>query len=115
MPRGVNEPPRAGGTDSGNVEGAVLDVEGAARFLCINKRHVYRLVHEKRIRFTKVGNRTRFFPADLLAFLEANVVEPRGYHGTELVKRPRENAQKMHTAAKKRSQRRPKLDRLSAP
>ena len=97
------------------AEGAVLDVEGAARFLCTSKRHIYRLVHEKRIRFTKVGNRTRFFPADLLAFLEANVVEPLGRQRTALVKPTEKCAQKMHRTAQNRGQRRPKLDRLSAP
>lgn len=54
----------------------VIDVEDAALYLSVPVRFIRRLVHEKRIRYYKVGKYVRFDKSDLDAFLEGDVVEP---------------------------------------
>lgn len=54
-----------------------LDVDGAAAHLNMSTAFIRKLVLQHRIRYYKVGQRVRFDPADLDAFLRAGVVEPR--------------------------------------
>lgn len=54
-----------------------LDVDGAAARLNMSTAFIRKLVLQQRIRYYKVGQRIRFDPADLDAFLRAGVVEPR--------------------------------------
>ncbi|MGI8807411.1 MAG: helix-turn-helix domain-containing protein [Acidimicrobiales bacterium] len=60
----------------------LLDVAGAARYLGITEVFVRRLVHERRLRYYKLGKFVRFRAADLDAWIEAGRVEPT-------VRRPR--------------------------
>lgn len=60
----------------------LLDVAGAARHLGITEVFVRRLVHERRLRFYKLGKFVRFRTADLDAWVEGGRVEPT-------VRRPR--------------------------
>lgn len=54
--------------------GALLDYEGAARYLCTTPRHVRELWARRRLSAVKVGRSVRFSPADLDAFITANRV-----------------------------------------
>ncbi len=55
---------------------ATLDFLGACEYLGITERYMRRLVSTRRIRHYKVGHFLRFAPADLDAFMSANVREP---------------------------------------
>jgi excisionase family DNA binding protein len=55
---------------------ATLDFPSACAYLGIPERYMRRLVNERRIRHYKVGKFVRFAPADLDAFMSANVREP---------------------------------------
>lgn len=55
---------------------ATLDFLGACAYLGITERYMRRLVSTRRIRHYKVGKFVRFAPADLDAFMSANVREP---------------------------------------
>ena len=57
--------------------GTWLDVEGAAAHLQMSTAFVRKLVFEHRIRHYKVGQRLRFDPEDLDAFMRAGLVEAR--------------------------------------
>ena len=52
------------------------DVDSAADYLRCGRRLIYRLVAERRIRFTKAGRSLRFWQSDLDAYLDARAVEP---------------------------------------
>lgn len=54
---------------------ATLDFTAACEYLAIPERYMRRLVTERRIRHFKVGKFVRFAPADLDAFVSANVRE----------------------------------------
>ena len=56
------------GTISTTARGALLDIDGVAVALGPSKRHVQRLVAERRIPFVKGGRFVRFDPADLDAW-----------------------------------------------
>lgn len=56
----------------------LYDIEGAADFLSTTVRQMRTLVFERRIAFIKVGGKLRFDRDDLLDFLDANTVAPRG-------------------------------------
>ncbi len=60
----------------------LLDVAGAAHYLGITEAFVRRLVHERRLRYYKLGKFVRFTAADLDAWVERGRVEPT-------VRRPR--------------------------
>ena len=49
----------------------LLDTAGLAAHLCVQERHVRRLVHERRIPFVKWGHLVRFDPDDVRAWLDA--------------------------------------------
>ncbi|SSC24026.1 SinI-like protein, DNA-binding domain, partial [Klenkia terrae] len=52
------------------------DVDSAAVYLRCGRRLVYRLVAERRVRFTYAGRSLRFWQTDLDAYLDARTVEP---------------------------------------
>ena len=54
----------------------LLSVEDAAAELGTPVRFVRRLVHERRIRFHKIGKYVRIDPEDLAAFIRAGRVDP---------------------------------------
>lgn len=51
------------------------DVDRLVAYLGTSKHLVYRLTHEHRIRFLRVGKELRFRPEDVAAWLEAQVVD----------------------------------------
>jgi excisionase family DNA binding protein len=56
--------------------GRLHDVDSAADYLRCGPRLIYRLVAERRVRFTYAGRSLRFWQSDLDAYLDARVVEP---------------------------------------
>jgi excisionase family DNA binding protein len=56
----------------------LLDVDGAAEYLCVAPRFIRRLVAERRLPFVKLGRHLRFDPADLDRFIEAGRVDAVG-------------------------------------
>jgi excisionase family DNA binding protein len=56
---------------------ALLDYDGAARYLCTTPRHVRELWAKRYLAAIKVGRRVRFAKSDLDAFVMANRVESR--------------------------------------
>ena len=56
------------------------DVDSAADYLRCGRRLIYRLVAERKIKFTKAGRSLRFWQSDLDAYLDARTVEPVGLH-----------------------------------
>ena len=54
----------------------LLTVEDAAIELGTPVRFVRRLIHERRIRFHKIGKYVRIDPEDLAAFIRAGRVDP---------------------------------------
>lgn len=52
------------------------DVDTAADYLRCGRRLIYRLVAERRVRFTYAGRSLRFRQSDLDAYLDARAVEP---------------------------------------
>jgi excisionase family DNA binding protein len=53
-----------------------LTISQLATWLNITERPVRRLVTERRVPFHKVGNRVRFVPAEVAAWLDANRTRP---------------------------------------
>lgn len=58
------------------VEAPLLDMDTVAQVLDVTRRHVQRLLSERRIPFIKVGRFVRFDPASLNVWLEGQRVEP---------------------------------------
>ncbi len=54
----------------------LLDIDTVAQALGVTRRHVQRLVSERRIPFIKVGRFVRFDPASLNMWLDCQRVEP---------------------------------------
>ncbi len=52
------------------------DVDSAAEYLRCGRRLIYRLVAERKIKFTKVGRSLRFWQSDLDGYLQTRAVEP---------------------------------------
>jgi excisionase family DNA binding protein len=52
------------------------DVDSAADYLRCGRRLIYRLVAERRVKFTYAGRCLRFWQTDLDAYLEARAVDP---------------------------------------
>jgi excisionase family DNA binding protein len=52
------------------------DVDSAADYFRCGRRLIYRLVAERKIKFTKAGRSLRFWQSDLDAYLDARTVEP---------------------------------------
>jgi len=53
-------------------------VDDLAAYLGVTKHYVYRLTHEHRIRFVRVGKTVRFRRADVAAWMDAETVEAAG-------------------------------------
>lgn len=60
----------------GRVGDRLHDVDSAADYLRCGRRLIYRLVAERRIRFTYAGRCLRIWQSDLDAYLLARSVEP---------------------------------------
>ena len=58
------------------LETPLLDIDAVALALGVTRRHVQRLVAERRIPFLKVGRFVRFDPAALNVWLDQQRVEP---------------------------------------
>ena len=56
--------------------GPLHDVDSAADYLHCGRRLIYRLVAERRVKFTYAGRSLRFWQSDLDAYLDARAVEP---------------------------------------
>ena len=52
----------------------LLDVSAASGFLGVSRRQVYLLVERRELPAVRVGERLRFVPSDLRAYLERNRV-----------------------------------------
>jgi excisionase family DNA binding protein len=52
------------------------DVDSAADYLRCGRRLIYRLVAERKVKFTYAGRSLRFRQSDLDAYLDARAVEP---------------------------------------
>ena len=61
---------------SRDVPDRLHDVDSAAAYLRTGRRLIYRLVAERRVKFTYVGRSLRFWQSDLDAYLDARAVEP---------------------------------------
>jgi excisionase family DNA binding protein len=59
-----------------NAGDQLHDVDGAANYLRCGRRLIYRLVAERRVKFTYAGRSLRFWQSDLDAYLDARAVEP---------------------------------------
>ena len=73
------------GTNSSTVEAQLLTIDAVAQALGVTRRHVQRLVAERRIPFLKIGRFIRFDPAALSVWLEerrVDVVDRRPAAGT---------------------------------
>jgi excisionase family DNA binding protein len=57
------------------------DVDSAADYLRCGPRLIYRLVAERKVKFTYAGRSLRFWQSDLDAYLDARAVEPLGMTG----------------------------------
>ncbi len=62
--------PSVGSTDR------LHDVDSAADYLRCGRRLIYRLVAERRVKFTYAGRSLRFWQSDLDAYLDARTVQP---------------------------------------
>lgn len=63
-------------TTSNRATDRLHDIDGAANYLRCGRRLVYRLVAERRVRFTYAGRSLRFWQSDLDAYLDERAVEP---------------------------------------
>lgn len=57
-------------------EDQLHDVVSAAAYLRCGRRLIYRLVSERRVRFTRAGRELRFWQSDLDAYLASRSVPP---------------------------------------
>ena len=55
------------------------DVDSAADYLRCGPRLIYRLVAERKVKFTYAGRSLRFWQSDLDAYLDARAVAPLNY------------------------------------
>jgi excisionase family DNA binding protein len=65
------------------------DIDRLVEYLGTSKHLVYRLTHERRIRFLRVGKELRFRPEDVAAWLESQVVDATPVASTVRRGRPR--------------------------
>jgi excisionase family DNA binding protein len=61
---------------SANAGDRLHDVDGAADYLRCGRRLIYRLVAERRVKFTYAGRSLRFWQSDLDAYLAVRAIEP---------------------------------------
>jgi len=58
-----------------NNDDGLLDMESAAKYLCIKKSSLYQLCMRKRITVIKIGRLNKFRKTDLDDFIRQNVVD----------------------------------------
>lgn len=68
--------PQKPATSTPTIGAPLLDIDAVAQMLGVTRRHVQRLVSERRIPFLKVGRFVRFDPASLSSWLDHQRVEP---------------------------------------
>jgi excisionase family DNA binding protein len=68
--------PNTVATTKSTLESPLLDSDAVAFALGVTRRHVQRLVAERRIPFLKIGRFVRFDPSELNVWLEQQRVEP---------------------------------------
>ncbi len=74
-PKGKNPSPLGGRRMTGRAElPKLLTMDELAESLGVTRRHVRRLVAEKRLLYLKVGRFIRFDPAEIAAWLDSNPV-----------------------------------------
>jgi excisionase family DNA binding protein len=71
-----NGRPNNSATPTPTIEAPLLDIDAVAYVLGVTRRHIQRLVSERRIPFLKVGRFVRFDPASLNVWLDGQRVEP---------------------------------------
>ena len=64
-------------TDSTPLLAPLMDINGVAAALGVSRRHIQRLVSERRIPFLKVGRFVRFDQGVLSTWLDEQRVDPR--------------------------------------
>ena len=62
-------------SDDSSALPELWDVDRLVAYLGTSKHLVYRLTHEHRIRFLRVGKELRFRPEDVAAWLESQAVD----------------------------------------
>ena len=60
--------------DKQNNDGGLMDMESAAKYLCIKVSSLYQLCMRKQITVVKIGRLNKFRKADLDDFIRQNVV-----------------------------------------
>lgn len=68
---------KAARTDSTLIGAPLMDINGVATTLGVSRRHIQRLVSERRIPFLKVGRFVRFDQSVLRTWLDEQRVDPR--------------------------------------
>jgi excisionase family DNA binding protein len=63
------------GLDRKNNDDGLMDMEMAAKYLCIKISTLYRLCMRKQIPVVKIGRLNKFRKADLEDFIKRNVVD----------------------------------------
>ncbi len=58
-----------------NGSNGLLDMETAAKYLCIKKSSLYQLCMRKQITVVKIGRLNKFRKSDLEAFIDKSIVE----------------------------------------
>jgi excisionase family DNA binding protein len=75
-------------TPSRSADSPLLDIDDVAVVLSVTRRHVQRLVAERRIPFIKVGRFVRFDEGSITVWIDQNRVEPvRGGIGQSITRR----------------------------
>lgn len=72
---GVGVTPRSNRT-SVDATDRLHDVDSAGDYLRCGRRLIYRLVAERKVKFTYAGRSLRFWQSDLDSYLDARAVEP---------------------------------------
>lgn len=72
----ASQPGQRGGVRVFASVDVMLTVEQVADWLGVARGFVYRLVHERRIRFVRVGRHVRIPESVVRAYIEAGTVEP---------------------------------------
>ncbi len=54
------------------MHGNLLDIPETARYLRISKSTLYRWVHQKKIKYIKIGSRVIFSQSDIDEFINSN-------------------------------------------
>ncbi len=58
-----------------NDSDGLMDMESAAKYLCIKKSSLYQLCMRKQIAVAKIGRLNKFRKSDLDAFIDKSIIE----------------------------------------